>query len=135
MHSTNYTNTFIEVAEDCKNDRGTSPPEKQPRTIAGMQFEMLREKPYTYTSDDLLFAIFAERNGIVPSDYAAQRAAFFSKGQPCLRSSPLAKQYGWGLHFDGDGRIALYGCESGDYERFQNDASLTHHKAMKSARC
>ena len=134
MHSTNYTNTLIEVAEDCKNDTGTPPPEKQAKTIARMQYELLREKPYSYTSDELLFTIFAERNGIAAQEYEARRAEFFSKGQPCLRSSPLAKQYGWGIHFDGDSKIAIYSRDSDDYERLKHDPALTHLKAMRSKR-
>lgn len=37
MHSTNYTNTFIAVADDCKTEVGVAPPEKQAKTIARMQ--------------------------------------------------------------------------------------------------
>ena len=52
------------------------------------------------------------RKGIPESDRAAERERFFGKGQPCLRTSPLAKTYGWALHFDADGRIALLPMDS-----------------------
>ncbi len=60
----NYTNAFIEVAEDCKTDVGKLPPEKQAKTVAQMQYEMIQDSPYQYTSDDVLFAIYAARKGV-----------------------------------------------------------------------
>ena len=134
MHSTNYTNTFIEVAADCKTAVGELPPEKHEMTVARMQFEMIRENPYQYTSDDLLFAIYAARNGIHASQREGKRAEFFSKGQACLRSSPLGKRYGWGIHYDSEARIALYARESEEYMHLKNDSSLNHLAAMKSSR-
>ena len=98
MHSTNYTNTFIAVADDCKAAVGAPPPEKQAKTIARMHDERIPDNPYRYTSDDVLFAVYAVRNRIEHTDMEAKRAAFFAKGQACLRSSPLGKTYGWGMH-------------------------------------
>jgi hypothetical protein len=64
MHSTNYFNTFIEIAEDCKTNEGQMPPLKgDKKTVANLQFDMLYENPYTYTSDEVLFGVFAVRNG------------------------------------------------------------------------
>ncbi len=134
MHSTNYTNAFIEVAEDCKNEVARIPPDKQEKTVARMQYEMIHDNPYRYTSDEVLFAIYAERNGIDLSEQDEKRAEFFSKGQACLRASPLAKRYGWGIHYNSEGRIALYARESDDYAQLKNDTTLKHLKAMKSSR-
>ncbi len=61
---------------------------------------MLAGKPYQYTSDDVLFECFAQKNDISESERKSARTEFFSKGQPCLRSSALAKRYGFGFHFD-----------------------------------
>ena len=134
MHSTNYTNTFIEVAANCKADRGKIPPEKQEKTIARLQYELIHEHPYQYTSDEVIFAVYATKNGIAPAERTAKQAEFFAKGQPCLRSSPLGKSYGWGIHFDNAAKVAIYGCESVEYNRLQSDPSLHHVKAMKSAK-
>ncbi len=134
MHSTNYTNAFIEVADDCKTDVGTLPPEKHAKTIARMQYEMIHDHPYQYTSDDVLFAMYATRNEIHESERDAKKEEFFSKGQACLRSSPLGKLYGWGIHFDSESKIALYARESEDYARLQNDSTPKHLKAMKSSK-
>jgi hypothetical protein len=134
MHSTNYTHTFIAVADDCTAATGTAPPEKQGPTVARLQFDLIRNNPYRYTSDDLLFAVYAARNRIEPQELAARRAEFFSKGQPCLRASPLGKTYGWGIHADGEAKVAIYPLGSEEYKQLKADSALKQLKAMKSAR-
>jgi hypothetical protein len=134
MHSTNYTNTFIQVADDCKAAVGTVPPEKQEKTVARMQYEFIAHNPYRYTSDDLIFAVYAARNQIPEAELDAKRAEFFSKGQACLRASPLGKTYGWGIHYDAESRIAVYPRESDNYERLRADGSLQQLKAMRSSK-
>lgn len=135
MTSTNYFNTFIEVAEDCPATRGEVPPVKgDKKSVANLQFEMLRDHPYQYTSDDVLFSVFALRKQIPKDDWAEQRALFFSKGQPCFRASPLTKRYGWGVHSNEEGKIALVGVESDEYQKFVADGSIVKKKAMRSSR-
>jgi hypothetical protein len=134
VHSTNYSNAFISVADDCPAECGSIPPEKPDPTIARMQYEMISENPYRFTSDEVIFAIYARKNGIEPADLEARRAAFFSKGQACLRSSPLGKRYGWGIHHDAESRVALFPRKSEAYQRLSKDSTLKQVKAMKSAR-
>ena len=105
IHTTNYQDTFIEAAEDCPALAGEIPPSKaENMTIADIQFLILSKHPYKYTSDDVLFQVYAERNELTKSEYKAAREQFFSKGQPCLRCSPLTKRYGWGIHCDSKGK-------------------------------
>lgn len=133
MHSTNYHDAFIEVAEDCPAEVAEVPPSRNGRpTVAGMQFEMISENPYGHTSDDVAFGVHARLTGLEQND--EQREAFFSKGRPCLRSSPLTKRYGWGVHSDGSGRVALYAVESDDYANLAGDPALKHTKGMRSSR-
>ncbi len=134
MHSTNYTNAFIEVADDCKAEVGTVPPEKAEKTIAQMHFEMIFANPYRYTSDEVVFATYVAKNKVAKAEEESKRAEFFSKGQPCLRSSPLGKTYGWGIHYDSESKMAIYAQGSEAYARLKNDTTLKHLKAMKSAR-
>lgn len=134
MHSTNYTNTFIEVADDCKVESGVLPPTRETPTIARMQYDLIHNQPYHYTSDDLLFTVYATRNQLSADDLEAERARFFSKGQPCLRASPLGKTYSWGIHFDDESRIAIYSKGSPEYAQFQQDPTLNHLKAVRSSR-
>ena len=134
-HTTNYYNTFIEVAPDYTKSESLVPPIKgDKQTVANIQFDMIRSQPYTFTSDDVIFNTFAVKNDIANSELVSEREKFFSKGQPCMRASPLTKSYGWGVHCNIDGKLALIGMETDAYEQFLNDESLEHVKAMRSKR-
>lgn len=135
MHTTNYFNAFIEVAEDCPVKAAEIPPQKEEKTVAALQFELVVDNPYKYTSDDLIFRVHAIRNKINgKAALDAEREKLFSKGQACLRSSPLTKRYGWGVHSDEKGRVAIYPMESAEYKKLSKDKSLEHFKAMRSKR-
>lgn len=131
-HSTNYFDTFIEVADDTKADCGTKPPSKNKKTVAESQYELVAENPYKYTSDDILFQVYSDRNDLTKAEYKKAREQFFSKGQPCFRASPLTKTYGFGIHSDSNGKIALYGMETDEYQKFLADTNTKKVKAMKS---
>lgn len=135
VHTTNYFDTFIEVAEDTKAICGTKPLTKEnKKTVAEMQYELIAKNPYQYTSDDVLFQVFADRNDLTKTEYKQAREQFFSKGQACFRASPLAKTYGFGIHYDSNGKMAIYGIETSEYEMFVADTQIKKVKAMRSAR-
>lgn len=135
VHTTNYTNTFIEVSADCPALCGEPPPEKMDKkTVANLHFAMIKKHPYRYTSDEVIFQTFAHKNDLTEQEYKKAWNEFFSKGQACMRTSPLTKRYGWGLHADEKGRIAIYGRETKEYKKFVNDKNLTVVKAMKTSR-
>lgn len=135
VHSTNYTDTFIQVAEDCPPAAAEVPPVKgTEKTVALLQFEMIGHNPYRYSSDDVVFGVYAMRNGIYGSELENERKRFFSKGQPCLRSSPLGKRYGWGIHSNSEGKVALYARDSDEYVRLASDKNIKQTRAMNSAR-
>ena len=134
-HTTNYYNTFIEVAEDCPVTVAKVPPQKgDKKTVASLQYSLIQKRPYCYTSDDVLFAVYAKRQGISKKDHAAKRETFFSRGQPCMRASPLLKRYGWGVHSNGEGKLALVAVEDAAYKKLAGDSTITHLKAMRSKR-
>jgi hypothetical protein len=135
-HTTNYINTFIGVAEDCPVTTAEIPPKKgEEKTAAVIQFEMVYNNPYQFTSDDVVFQVFAEKNKIKSkSQLISEREKFYSKGQPCLRSSPLTKRYGWGVHNNAEGKVAIFAMESSEYKKFSKDKGLAHTKAMRSKR-
>jgi hypothetical protein len=135
MKSTNYYNAFIAVAEDCAVPSARVPTSKREvKTVAELQFELIYEHPYQYDSDEVLFRVYAERKGIPKNQLKEEKERFFSKGQPCFRASPLTKKYGWGLHSNAEGKIALYALESPEYRKFLNDRNLNHVRAMRSSR-
>ncbi|MCD1259997.1 hypothetical protein B5M42_014360 [Paenibacillus athensensis] len=119
----NYYNTFITVAADCPSETGIAPPDKKTgKTKPGIEFELAADAPYAYTQEELLYAVYVRHKDIPAEELAARdaeiRAAFFAKPQPCLRASMLAKKYGWGIHFDERGKLALVAVESPAYREF-----------------
>jgi hypothetical protein len=77
--------------------------------------------------------VFAQRNDLRPEDQEA-RKVYFSKGRPCLRTSPLAKNYGFGIHHDNYGKVALYGMETNEYQHFLDNDMVKKIKAMRSTK-
>ncbi|MCR9065565.1 MAG: DUF6157 family protein [Cytophagales bacterium] len=135
MTSTNYFNTLIEIAEDSPIQLSEIPPQKgDKKSVANLQFEMLYEQPYKYSSDEVLFSVFAERNEIPEGELSEQKEVFFSKGQPCFRASPLTKRYGWGVHCNSEGKIALIPCNQDKYMELLKDSTIKKVKAMRSKR-
>lgn len=134
------TNTFVLIAPDSPVKVGTVP---QPRgdspTIAVAQHELLVAKPYSLTLEDLMFAVHVRRAGLSKVDAKAMseaiRAKLFAKSYPCMRASPLPKKFGWGVHHDAKGRIALYGAETKEYQQFAKGIDgVAVFNAMRSKR-
>ncbi|CDQ41992.1 hypothetical protein GCM10007111_28710 [Virgibacillus kapii] len=51
-----YKNTFITVSEDSTATSGMEPtPRNNKPTIASIEYELMRENPYTYTQVDVQF--------------------------------------------------------------------------------
>ncbi|NGP16296.1 DUF6157 family protein [Devosia aurantiaca] len=130
MHTTNYRDTLILPSPDCAAAEATAP--TKPGTIAALQHERLVAAPYTITSDDLLFGIHADRKEIAEEERGPARMEFFSKGQACLRASPLVKTLGWALHHDSDGRVALVDPDSSRFAQLQAQEGITKLVGMRS---
>ena len=134
-HTTNYFGTLIAIADDSVATTGTRPPEKEGNpSVAFRTWQAIAGQPYALTSDDVIFEVWADRRGIAPEERDAAREEFFSKGQPCLRASDLGKKYGWGIHHDAEGRVALVGVETAAYQALLADPAVKVVKAMKSKR-
>jgi hypothetical protein len=139
IHTTNCFDTFIRVADDCPARSGEEPPPRAGRpTVAGLQYAMIVKAPYKFTSDDVIFATSAAGRELAAkatkSEKNAARAAFFSRGQACMRASGLGKRFGWGVHADSKGRIAIYAVDSIRYRALSDDSELTQTRAMRSKR-
>ena len=130
---------FIEIAPDCSLKAAVIPVDKgTKRTIASIEYEILSAHPYQYTLEELKFAVEIRRKEISEDDLQAHRLAiwdaFFSRPHACMRASPLTKQYGWGAHYDENGKIAIYPVESKEYQRFVKDKNIKKYPAMRSKR-
>ena len=129
----NYRNAFMAIAEDSGAMTGLIPAAKA-QTLASLQYGLMTSLPYGYTQEDIFFEIPAIHQGILDAEKAQARTMFFLKVQPCLRTSPLGKRYGWGIHFRADGRMALYAVDSSEYAAYSNDPSLRQMRALRSSR-
>lgn len=134
----NYYHTFIALAEDCPVREGVVPTDRGGKpTVATIQYGLLAQQPYTYTQEDILFQTYVSQNGLEPELEADEegllRKAFFAKSRACLRTSPLVKKYGWGIHFDTDGKAALVGADTEAYEELCRSGAKVV-KGMRSKR-
>lgn len=135
----NYQETFITIAPDCPADHSVVPSAKgDSQPVHLIQYELLTQHPYTFTGQELIFETHVRRLGLSQAEIAARRDEIwnelFSKEHACLRSSVLAKKYGWGFHYDSKGRIAIYAMESAEYQRMSKDGGLKILAAMRSKR-
>lgn len=137
----NYQDTFITVASDCPVDHSIVPTAKgDARPVHLIQYELLTRHPYTFTGEELIFETHVQRLGLSAAEVKAQRDQLwhelFSKPHACLRSSALAKKYGWGFHYDSQGRIAIYAMESKEYKQLSRSGQTGRKilAAMRSKR-
>jgi hypothetical protein len=137
----NYYNTFITVAADCPATNGLVPPEKKDgKTKPGIEFELVASRPYEYTQEELLYQVHVLHRGIPKEELEAAgtrfRDEFFAKPTACMRASMLPKKYGWGIHFNSEGKLALVSVDSADYKRFVEgeQKGVTLLAAMRNSR-
>ncbi len=133
-----YTNTFIAVAEDCWATTGEVPSQRAGGpTVAAIQYAMLVGAPGRWTQEDVQLASspgVRGRSDLGDEDLVRLGREYFAQPRACLRASPLPKTYGWGLHYDAEGRITLHAVDSEEYARLSSDPTLTQLRAMRSSR-
>ena len=132
-------NQFIEVAPDCPLKQAVVPQKKGAKqSIATIEYELLSKKPYAYTLQELKFATHVQHKQIPPLELRTQRKQimqeFMAKPYACMRASPLTKTYGWGAHYNAEGKIAIYAVGSKDYLRLVEDESIRKFSALRSKR-
>lgn len=130
LFSINLSNIFIQVSPDYHQEKAIIPPLKSAqKTIARIQYELLIGNPYELTADDLIFSVHVNRKVLSEADIEKEREIFFSRKQTGLASSPLAKKFGWGVHFNEDGKVAIFPIESEQYKLLANDPNIKQTKA------
>lgn len=136
-----YTDTFIRIAEDCPVETGTIPVSDRLLPPAHViQYHLLADSPYRYNHEELLCQVYVRHKAIPEAEHESRReeiwTALFSKNHPCLRASMLPKKYGWGVHYDAEGKIALYAKESPEYDYYttKDEAGVKLLNAMRNKR-
>lgn len=117
MEFVDYVSTFICVAPDSAAVAGVAPtPNGEKPTVASAMFDMLMSAPpYTYRSSDVIFTVWADRNDVPAETRPEVWPTFFQGPHACLRSSELGKRFGWGIHANADGRLAVYAVGTPEY--------------------
>ncbi|MEH7237193.1 DUF6157 family protein [Bacillus sp. JJ1562] len=129
-----YKNTFIVISEDSSVSSAIVPaPKKGKITIASIEYDLISNHPYEYTQEDVQLKTYLMKNQI-DRETEELREEFFSKPKACFRVSPLVKKYGWGIHYDEEGKIALYDVSSLDYERLSKTEDIKVLKGMRTSR-
>lgn len=132
MFSTNCKSSLILVATDCPAKASKAP--ARAGTVAAMHFELIGAQPYEMTSDEVLYAVYAARKGLSFAEIENERASFMERPRPCLRTSPLVKSYGFGIHHDEGSRVALVPIESPIYQSLIADEAVEKVPGMRSRR-
>jgi Family of unknown function (DUF6157) len=131
----NYYDTLIEIAEDCPVSKAQVPQARGgKKTKAVVEYELLVKHPYRYSEEDIAFETYAILHDIPKASWRRERERFLSKGHPHLRVSALPKRYGWGIHNNAEGKIALIAVESPEYKNLMNDPRTTKVRAFRSKR-
>lgn len=131
--TTNYYNTLITLAEDSPTQQSIRP-DLTKSSVAAQQYLWISEHPYKHTSDDIIFRRVAEKQAIPDHLRDAAREEYFQTGRACLRTSPLAKQHGFGIHANEEGKIALVPAESDRYMELLADVNVKKVPAMRKSR-
>ena len=131
----NYFDTLIEVADDCPTKKAQVPQARGgKKSKAVIEYEILAKHPYSHTEEDIAFETYAVLHDIPKDIWPKERKKFLSKGHPHLRVSPLTKRYGWGIHNNVAGKIALVASESSRYNELLDDPHTRKVKAFRSVR-
>ena len=130
-----YKNTLITISEDSKVSSAKVPVIKNEKpTIAYIEHDLINNNPYKFTQEDVQFKTYLIKNQIKAENAAELREQFFSKSKACFRASPLVKNYGWGIHYNNLGKIAIYDVNSEMYNHLLKQDDITKLKGMRSKR-
>lgn len=130
-----YKNTLITISEDSKVSSAEVPVIKNEKpTIAYIEHDLINNNPYKFTQEDVQFKTYLIKNQMEAENAAELREQFFSKSKACFRASPLVKNYGWGIHYNNQGKIAIYDVNSEMYNQLLKQDDITKLKGMRSKR-
>ncbi|MFE4075637.1 DUF6157 family protein [Peribacillus sp. YIM B13477] len=130
-----YKNTLITISEDSKVSSAKVPVIKNEKpTIAYIEHDLINNNPYKFTQEDVQFKTYLIKNQMEAENAAELREQFFSKSKACFRASPLVKNYGWGIHYNNQGKIAIYDVNSEMYNLLLKQDDITKLKGMRSKR-
>jgi len=110
-----YHEELIEVAEDCPVKCAIEPPVGDPKTIARIGYEVLIENPYKFTEREFFKEVHFERRQMLNLKVESYN----------IKRSLIVRAYGWGIHRNQDGKLALVPMESAQYKELQESIKTT----------
>lgn len=114
--SRSHREELIEVAEDCPVDHAVGPPAEKPeKTVARIAYEVLTESPYGYTEIEFFHEVHVVRRNRPDLKIESYN----------IKRSPLVQTFGWGIHRNPDGKLALVAMESDRYRELQGAIKRT----------
>ena len=114
---------LILIATKCSMKRGTKPvSNREQPTIAMHQYDVLTEMPYQLTYEQLKDEVHGNRRG---KELTREQSKTYM-----MKRSELCKIWGWGVHQDKNGKLALVGCETKEYRRLVKDLQVQKEKAL-----
>lgn len=134
-----YIHTFIKISDDCPVGESEIPVARKGNKPAHLiQYELLKENPYRFGHEELVFEVFVRQKeipaAVLETDAGKIKEELFSKGHPCLRASALIKRYGFGAHYNEYGKIAIYPMESEEYLVFITNKDIKLLAGMRTKR-
>ncbi|MCB0054185.1 MAG: hypothetical protein KDE24_32085 [Caldilinea sp.] len=115
---------LIMIASDSESTHAIVPPAHEPKTIYRIGYEVLTEHPYQFAEAEFQHEVHIERRG--RPDLRIEKYS--------IRRSPLVKRFGWGIHRDANGKLALVACDSEEYQRLLADPNVKKTPGFRTAR-
>lgn len=107
---------LILVAEDTQAIKAQEPPNSRiPKTIVRIAYEVLSEEDYKYSEAEYHYEVHVkrrEKEDLKIHNYNIKR-------------SPLLQKYGWGIHRNTEGKLALVAMESERYSELKKTIKNT----------
>lgn len=112
---------LILVAGDCPVSKSHVPSlGRTTKTIARISYEVLIDSPFIFTEREFYHEVHVVRRNRHDLKIEAYN----------IKRSPLVKKYGWGIHRNHRGKLALIPMESDEYQRLQE--SIVVKKAYRT---
>lgn len=109
-------------------------PRKEKPTIASIEYDLIFNNPYKYTEEEVQFLTYIIKNPQHEEQLEKAREQFSRKSRACFRASPLVKNYGWGVHYDKDGKVSIYEVNSHKYNELLKSEHITVKNGMRTKR-
>ena len=118
-----FPEILITVADKCPANHGMEPTtNRAEKTITMHQYDVLTEMPYQLTYKQLKEEVHRTRRG---KEFTDEQLETYM-----MKRSELCKIYGWGVHEDKNGTLALVGCETKEYRRLVRKPGVERKKAF-----